>query len=78
MSWRARFRIREPELVLAILALAILLLVALASVRAAAQRDAVARTEHVRRCEERFASDLTAQDSLRTVVRHKCVPGGAR
>lgn len=78
MSWRARFRIREPELVLAVLALAILLLVGLASVREAAARDATAHRAHDRECTERFASDLDADDSLRTVVRHKCVPGGAR
>lgn len=41
-------------------------------------RQERARTEHARECEQRFASDLSAADSLRTVVRHKCLPGGGQ
>ncbi|MBK8006790.1 MAG: hypothetical protein IPK12_23660 [Gemmatimonadetes bacterium] len=41
-------------------------------------RQERALRHHARQCEQRFAADLTAGDSLRTVVRHKCVPGGAR
>jgi hypothetical protein len=37
-----------------------------------------ATTLHRQDCARRFAADLTPADSLRTVVRHECVPGGAR
>jgi hypothetical protein len=44
----------------------------------AAERDRAERRAHAARCQARFAEASTAADSLRVIVKTKCVPEGAR